>query len=173
MMYLTGPWSVVYAVDLRTHKLVWTYDPEVPRSTGENACCDVVNRGVALYDDKIYVGSFDGRLISVDANTGEKIWEVVTVDQSKPYTITGAPRVVNGKVIIGNGGAELGVRGYFTAYDCTNRQTALALLLRFPVILLILSKNESMEAAAETWTGEWWKYGGGVQFGMPWPSILN
>ncbi|MFA9192643.1 PQQ-binding-like beta-propeller repeat protein [Flavobacterium sp. FZUC8N2.13] len=117
VMYLTGPWSIVFAVDLRTHKLLWKYDPEVPKSYGEKGCCDVVNRGVALYEDKIFVGTFDGRLIALNSENGKKIWEVLTVDQSQPYTITGAPRVIKGKVIIGNGGAELGVRGYFTAYD--------------------------------------------------------
>lgn len=111
-----GRGALFFAVDLRTH-ILWKYNPQVPKSFGEKGCCDVVNRGVALYDNKIYVGTFDGRLIALDSETGAKIWEVLTVDQSKPYTITGAPRVIKGKVIIGNGGAELGVRGYFSAYD--------------------------------------------------------
>lgn len=160
MMYLTGPWSMVFAVDLRTQEIVWKYDPEVPKSTGEKGCCDVVNRGVALYNGKVFVGTFDGRLISLDAKTGELVWEVVTVDQSKPYTITGAPRVVNGKVIIGNGGAELGVRGYFTAYDAeTGKQ-----VWRFYTVPGNPKdgfENEYMEMAAETWTGQWYEYGGG------------
>lgn len=82
-----------------------------------NACCDVVNRGVAVYEGKLYLGVIDGRVEALDAKTGERIWSKVTVDQSKPYTITGAPRVVDGKVLIGNGGAELGVRGYLNALD--------------------------------------------------------
>jgi len=105
IMYLSGPWSIVYAIDARKGQLIWTYDPEVPREYGERACCDVVNRGVALFRGLIFVGSLDGRLIAIDAATGKKVWEVLTVDREKPYTITGAPRVVDGKVIIGNGGA--------------------------------------------------------------------
>lgn len=167
VMYLTGPWSIVFAVDLRTHKLVWKYDPKVPKSYGEKGCCDVVNRGVALYDNKIFVGTFDGRLIAIDSESGKKIWEVMTVDQTHPYTITGAPRVIKGKVIIGNGGAELGVRGYFTAYDANSGKEA----WRFYTVPGDPSKpfeNKAMEKAAKTWTGKWWEYGGG---GTVWDSM--
>ena len=117
IMFLTGSWSIVYAVDSRTGTLIWTYDPQVPGKFGEKACCDVVNRGLAMFQGSVYVGTMDGRLISIDAATGVSEWEVFTVDTSKHYSITGAPRVVDGKVIIGNGGAEYGVRGYVTAYD--------------------------------------------------------
>jgi len=117
VMYVTSAWSLVYALDAKTGEELWVYDPDVDRAVGVKACCDVVNRGVAVYDGKVYVGVIDGRLEALDAETGEVVWSKVTVDQSKPYTITGAPRVVNGKVLIGNGGAELGVRGYLSAYD--------------------------------------------------------
>ncbi len=117
VLYTTGSWSVVFAVDARTGKQFWKYDPEVPQATGANACCDVVNRGVAVYSGRVYVGTLDGRLAALDAETGKVLWQTVTVDQTQPYTITGAPRVVKGKVIIGNGGAEFGVRGYVSAYD--------------------------------------------------------
>ncbi|MEP0203158.1 MAG: PQQ-dependent dehydrogenase, methanol/ethanol family [Halioglobus sp.] len=120
VMYVTSAWSLVYALDAKTGKELWTYDPEVDKAVGVKACCDVVNRGVAVYDGKVFVGIIDGRLEALDAKTGEKQWSVVTVDQSKPYTITGAPRVVDGRVMIGNGGAELGVRGYLTAYDANS-----------------------------------------------------
>ncbi len=103
--------------DARTGDALWTYDPNVDRAVGVKACCDVVNRGVAVFDGKVYVGVIDGRLEALDAKTGTRVWSTVTVDQAKAYTITRAPRVVNGKVLIGNGGAELGVRGYLTAYD--------------------------------------------------------
>ena len=116
-MYVTSAWSVVYALDAKTGEELWVYDPDVDRAVGVNACCDVVNRGVAVYDGKVFVGVIDGRLEALDAKTGERVWSTVTVDQSKPYTITGAPRAVNGMVLIGNGGAELGVRGYISAYD--------------------------------------------------------
>ncbi len=160
IMYTSGPWSIVYAIDVRNGKLIWTFDPEVPREYGERACCDVVNRGVALYKGHVYVGSLDGRLIAIDAVTGNKVWEVLTVDVTKPYTITGAPRVVDGKVIIGNGGAEYGTRGYVTAFDAlTGNQ-----IWRFYTVPGDPSKpfeSKPMEDAAKTWTGEWWKYGGG------------
>ena len=167
VMYLTGPWSIVFAVDLRTHKLLWKYDPQVPKSYGEKGCCDVVNRGVALYNNKIFVGTFDGRLIAINSESGEKIWEVLTVDQTQPYTITGAPRVIKGKVIIGNGGAELGVRGYFTAYDANSGKEA----WRFYTVPGDPSKpfeNKAMEKAGKTWTGKWWEYGGG---GTVWDAM--
>lgn len=82
-----------------------------------NACCDVVNRGVAAWVGRVYVGTLDGRLIALDAASGNPVWEVKTVPEGGRYTITGAPRVVKGMVLIGNGGGEMGIRGYVTAYD--------------------------------------------------------
>ena len=93
IMYLTGPWSIVYAVDARTGTMLWTYDPEVDPNMGEKACCDVVNRGVALYKGDIFVGVIDGRLISLDAADGSLNWEIMTVPEGQNYTITGAPRI--------------------------------------------------------------------------------
>ena len=117
IMYFTGMWSIVYAVDCRDGSILWAWDPGVDRAiNGGKPCCGIVNRGVALYKGRIFVGVIDGRLVSLDARTGKPVWDVVTVDQSKHYTITGAPRVVDGKVIIGNGGAEFGVRGFFSAF---------------------------------------------------------
>jgi quinohemoprotein ethanol dehydrogenase len=167
VLYTTGSWSVVFAVDARTGKALWTYDPQVPRTAGRNACCDVVNRGVALYRGRVYVGTLDGRLLALDAATGAPAWEVTTVDTSKPYTITGAPRVVKGKVIIGNGGAELGVRGYVSAYDAETG----ALVWRFytvPGDPALPFESPALERAAATWNGEWWKAGGG---GTVWDSL--
>jgi alcohol dehydrogenase (cytochrome c)/quinohemoprotein ethanol dehydrogenase len=116
-LYLTTAWSKVKAFDAATGKALWEYDPKVPGETGVKACCDVVNRGLAAWGDKLFFGTLDGRLVALDRNTGAVAWEKVTVDQSKSYTITGAPRVIDGKVIIGNGGAEFGVRGFVAAYD--------------------------------------------------------
>ena len=125
IMYVSASWSVVHAIDARTGKRLWTYDPGVNREIGYKGCCDVVNRGVALYKGKVYVGAYDGRLVAIDAVTGKKVWEKDTlIDHSHSYTITGAPRVVKGKVLIGNGGAEYGARGYVTAYDAETGEQA-------------------------------------------------
>lgn len=167
VMYTTGSWSIVFAIDARTGKQLWKYDPQVPHRYGPKACCDVVNRGVAVYKGKVYVGTLDGRLIALDAATGKPVWDVVTVDQSRPYTITAAPRVVKGKVIIGNGGAEFGVRGYVSAYDAETGKMA----WRFYTVPGDPSKpfeSAAMEKAAKTWKGEWWKIGGG---GTVWDSV--
>ena len=123
-----------------------------------------MNRGVAFYDGRIYVGAIDGRLIALDAKSGAVAWQTSTVDRNHPYTITGAPRAANGLVFIGNGGAEYGVRGYVTAYDA---RTA-AFRWRFytvpgePSTMPEKAASDSiMGVAAATWTGEWWKLGGG------------
>jgi len=170
IMYVTASWSVVHAVDTRTGKKLWTYDPGVDRSKGYRGCCDVVNRGVALYKGKVFVGAYDGRLVALDAATGAKVWEKDTlIDHEHSYTITGAPRVFNGKVVIGNGGAEYGVRGYVTAYDAETGNQA----WRWFTVPGDPSKpfeDASMEAAAKTWdpAGKWWINGGG---GTAWDTI--
>ncbi|MCI0659474.1 MAG: PQQ-dependent dehydrogenase, methanol/ethanol family [Acidobacteria bacterium] len=167
VIYTTGSWSVVFAIDARTGKRLWKWDPQVPQKFGQRACCDVVNRGVAVYKGRVYVGVLDGRLAALDAATGKPVWEVVTVDQLKPYTITGAPRIVKGKVIIGNGGSEFGVRGYFSAYDADTG----ALVWRFYTVPGNPSKpfeSPALKIAAATWKGKWWKFGGG---GTVWDSF--
>ena len=170
IMYVTAPWSVVHAIDARTGKKIWTFDPEVARDKGYRGCCDVVNRGVALHKGKVFVGAYDGRLIALDAATGKKVWEKDTIiDHKHSYTITGAPRVANGRVIIGNGGAEYGVRGYVTAYDAETGDQA----WRWFVVPGDPDKpyeDESMAAAAKTWdpAGKYWVNGGG---GTVWDSI--
>ncbi|MEL7042931.1 MAG: PQQ-dependent dehydrogenase, methanol/ethanol family [Pseudomonadota bacterium] len=173
-MYVTSAWSIVYALDAKTGEELWVYDPDVDRAVGVNACCDVVNRGVAVYEGKVYVGVIDGRVEALNAQTGEVIWSKVTVDQSRPYTITGAPRVVDGKVLIGNGGAELGVRGYLNALDADTGE----LIWRF---YTVPSPDKTPDGAASdsafeqvgnvTWgdTGAWTTDGGG---GTVWDSII-
>ena len=168
VMFTTGTWSTVFAHDARTGELLWKYDPEVPREWGVYACCDVVNRGVAAWKGRIYVGTLDGRLVALDAGTGQPDWSVQTTPKDRPYTITGAPRVVDGKVIIGNGGSEYGVRGFITAYDADTGDQA----WRFytvpgnpddPI------EGEHLKAAMSSWRGgEWWKVGGG---GTVWDSM--
>ncbi|MEZ5893345.1 MAG: PQQ-dependent dehydrogenase, methanol/ethanol family [Parvularculaceae bacterium] len=168
VMYITTAWSKVKAYDAVTGRELWAFDPKVPGERAVKACCDVVNRGVAAWNGKVYVGTLDGRLIALDAKTGAVVWSVVTVDQSKPFTITGAPRVVKGRVIIGNGGAEYGVRGYVTAYDAETGEAD----WRFYTVPGDPAKgfeNEAMAKAAQTWNGEWWKLGGG---GTVWDAIV-
>ncbi|HEX6162003.1 MAG TPA: PQQ-dependent dehydrogenase, methanol/ethanol family, partial [Vicinamibacterales bacterium] len=169
VMYTTGSWSVTYAIDARTGKQLWKWDPEVHRKYDNIACCDVVNRGAAFYKGKVYVGVLDGRLAAIDATTGKVAWQTTTVDQTQPYTITGAPRIANGKIIIGNGGAEYGVRGYVSAYDAETGKLA----WRFYTVPGDPSKpqeNKALERALPTWQGnDWWKYGGG---GTVWDSIV-
>ena len=167
VLYFTGSWSVVFAVDARTGKQLWKYDPAVPKETGKKGCCDVVNRGVAFYQGRVFSAAFDGRLFALDAKTGKVIWEVVTVDQTKPYTITGAPRIVKGKVLIGNGGGELGVRGYFSAYDPADGKLVWR-TYTVPGNPADGFESLALEKAAATWTGEWWKFGGG---GTVWDSM--
>src|SRR5260370_20858052 len=124
VMYFTTAWSKVFAVKAATGKRTWSYDPKVPPEWAVNACCDVVNRGVAVWQGKVFVGTLDGRLVALDAASGKPVWETLTIDQKYPYTITGAPRVVKGKVLIGNGGAEFGVRGYISSYDAATGKMA-------------------------------------------------
>ena len=169
-MYFTSTWSRVYAVDAVTGEDLWSYDPQVPGEWARWACCDVVNRGVAVYQGRVYFASLDGRLIALDAATGALVWEVDTIiDRSLHYTITGAPRAARGKVFIGNGGAEYGVRGYVTAYDAATGEQ----LWRFytvPGDPSLPFEHPEMEMAAKTWKGgEWWKFGGG---GTVWNSIV-
>jgi quinohemoprotein ethanol dehydrogenase len=166
-IYITTAWSKVKAYDGISGKLLWEYDPEVPGDTGVKACCDVVNRGLAAWGDRLYFGTLDGRLISLDRDTGKPVWTKVTVDQSKPYTITGAPRIIDGKVIIGNGGAEMGVRGYVTAYDADDGDE----LWRFYTVPDKPGGNDGqphLKTAEATWKGEWWSQGGG---GTAWDAM--
>ena len=128
VMYFSTAWSKVKALDAKTGRAIWQYDPKVPLEYGVKVCCDVVNRGVAMWNGKIYVGTLDGRLIALDAANGQEVWSVQTTDTTKPYAITGAPRVAKGKVFIGNGGAEFGVRGYISAYDAETGDLGMALL---------------------------------------------
>jgi len=184
-LYGTVTWGVVFAVDARTGKEKWRWDPQLghqnfpPGSmgkpdadkvrTGPSLCCGPGNRGVAVYGGKVYVGTLDARLVALDAETGKVVWDVPTADKNSDYSITGAPLIVKGKVIIGNGGGEFAVRGYISAYDPETGK----LIWRFYTVPGDPSKpfeNKAMEAAAKTWSGNipWWKLGGG---GNPWNAI--
>jgi PQQ-dependent dehydrogenase (methanol/ethanol family) len=168
VIYTTGSWSVVYAMDASTGEVRWTYDPKVSRAGAYFICCDAVNRGVALYRGKVYVGTLDGRLVALDARSGTPVWSVTTVDTTRPYAITGYPRIAKGMVLIGNAGAEYGVRGYITAYDAQSGEM-LWRIYTVPGDPSLGFESKAMEEAAKTWNREWWKVGGG---GTVWEGIV-
>lgn len=171
VMYVTGAYSIVSALDAQTGEELWKYDPKVPRDKVRDGCCGPANRGVAIWKGRVYVGAYDGRLIALDAQTGEVEWEVDTIiDHSRSYTITGAPRIMDDKVIIGNGGAEFGVRGYITAYD-TETGEQLWRFFTVPGNPALPPENKAMEIALPTWNGDqWWDEGGGGG-GTVWDSM--
>ncbi len=170
VMYVTASWSVVHALNAVTGEELWVYDPQVPRDFASKGCCDVVNRGVALWEGQVFVATYDGRLVALDSATGDVTWEVDTIEnRDLSYTITGAPRVYNGKVIIGNGGAEYGVRGYLTAYDAASGDQVWR-WYSVPGDPADPYEGPEMARAALTWdpAGEYWKAGGG---GTMWDSM--
>jgi len=170
VMYATSTWSRVFALDVRTGRLLWKYDPLVPKTYARKGCCDVVSRGVAVVDGRVILATYDGRLIALRSLNGEKLWEVDTiVDRNKSYSISGAPRVARDKVIIGNGGADFGARGYFSAYDIATG----ALRWRFFTVPKGPNgpfENPELETAARTWDpASRWDLGGG---GTVWDSMV-
>ncbi len=167
LMYTTSAWSKVQAFRAATGELLWQFDPKVPGEIAAHVCCDVVNRGVAVRKGRVYVGTLDGRLIALDARTGQRLWSVSTTEGKRPYVVTGAPLVAGGRVIIGNAGGEYGVRGYVTAYDAVTGKR----IWRFypvPGDPAKGSESDAMRRAAATWRGDWWKDGGG---GTVWNSL--
>ena len=151
-LYLTTAWSKVKAFDAATGEELWSYDPQVPGETAVKACCDVVNRGLAAWGDGLFLGTLDGRLVKLDRDTGTVVWDKQTTDPDMSYTITGAPRVIDGRVMIGNGGAEFGVRGYFAAYDADSGEE----LWRFYTVPAGDEDDSSpayLQKAAKTWSG--------------------
>jgi quinohemoprotein ethanol dehydrogenase len=166
-VFVTTPWSKVYAFDAKTGKPLWKYDPQVPGEWAVNLCCGIVNRGVAVWKGKVIWGTLDGRLVAVDAKSGKKAWEVQATDRSKQLSITGAPRIADGRIFIGEAGSEFHQRGYLAAYDADNGKE----LWRWYAVPGDPSKpfeQPELEMAAKTWKGEWWKTGGG---GTPWDAI--
>jgi len=167
-IYVSSPWSKVYAFDAKNGSLLWKYDPKVPGEWAVNLCCGIVNRGVAVWNDMVIWGTLDGRLVAANAINGEKVWEVQATDRSKTLSITGAPRIAEGRIFIGEAGSEFHQRGYMAAYDAANGQE----LWRWwsvPGDPSLGFEQPELEMAAATWKGEWWLTGGG---GTPWDGIL-
>jgi quinohemoprotein ethanol dehydrogenase len=168
-IYVTTPWSKVYAFDAKSGERLWKYDPKVPRELAATSlCCNISNRGVAYWNGKIIWGTLDGRLVAVDAKKGTKVWEAQTTDPQLALSITGAPRIGNGMVFIGQAGAEFHQRGYMSAWDAETGKK----LWHWWVVPGNPAKGfeqPELEWAAKTWNGEWWKTGGG---GTPWDGIL-
>lgn len=173
ILYTSSSWNKVYAYDAATGKELWRYDPEVPRTKGKDICCDAVSRGIAAYKDKIYLATLDGRLQAIDAKTGKLNWSTATYDPKSIMTISGAPRIVKGKVLIGQGGADYGTRGFVSAYDAETGE----LSWRFYITPNPQNKPDGaisdkvlMEKAYATWgDGAWREMGGG---GTPWDAIV-
>jgi quinohemoprotein ethanol dehydrogenase len=167
VLFGTGAWSVVFAVDAKTGAYKWRFDPEVTRSFISHLCCGPETRGLAIYNGKVYVAALDGRLIALDQETGKALWTVQTTPKDSAYSITSPPRIVKGRVIVGNAGAEFGVRGYFTAYDAESGKQQ----WRFYTVPGDPSKpfeHPELAAAAKTWNGKWWEHGGG---GTVWDAM--
>ncbi len=176
VIYVSTGWSHVYALDARSGEQLWHYDAQVPKANLIKICCGPVNRGVALWHDEesgslqVFVGALDGRLIALDAATGEENWSVQSTPTDGNYSITGAPRVFKGMVIIGNGGAELGVRGFVTAYDVKTGEQKWR-FYTVPGDRNQPQESPALEAALETWSGDYWYQGGGGG-GTAWDSLV-
>ena len=167
VIYFTESWGQVNAIDASSGQSLWRFDPQVSGDVAGRGCCGVNNRGAAVYEGKVYVTVYDGRMFALDAGTGEVLWETQTVDPELWYTSTGAVRVANGKVFIGNGGAEFRTRGFVSALDADTGE----ILWRFytvPGNPELGFENDAMRMAAETWNGNWWDRGGG---GSTWDGI--
>ena len=172
VIYNTSAFNIVTAYRGATGEKLWTFDPGVDRAWARLACCGPSSRGIAAWNGKIYVGALDGRLIAVDAKTGREVWTTRTFESDWPYSITGAPRVFDGKVVIGNGGADYGVRGFVSAYDAETGKK----LWKFYIVPGNPAdgpdgeaSDSAMQLATPTWSGEWWQGGGG---GTAWDSLV-
>jgi quinohemoprotein ethanol dehydrogenase len=172
VLYNVSAWDLTTAYDAATGKVLWTYDPKVAPEWARLACCGPVSRGIAAWHGKIIIAALDGRLIAVDAKSGKPVWTTQTIEKGQPLSLTGAPRIAAGQVIIGNAGGDFGARGYISAYDAdTGKPTwKFYLVPGNPAAMPEGAASDSvMPMAAKTWTGEWWKVGGG---GNDWDGIV-
>ena len=161
IMYITGSYSRMYAVDVETGEEIWQYDARLPE--GILPCCDVINRGAALYEDKVIFGTLDARIVALDAKTGDVVWRDKIGDYKAGYSYTAAPMIVNGLVVTGNSGGEFGIVGSVQARDVNTGD----LVWERPVIeghMGTLNGEESTMTGTlnATWPGDMWKTGGGA-----------
>lgn len=170
VMYASGNLGRVYALDATTGKAIWTFEPEVDMQVNRSACCDQANRGLAVANGKVFVGSLDGKLYALDAKTGKTLWSVDTiVDHSRGYTITGAPDVAGDLVVIGNAGAEYDTRGYVTAYRVSDGGQAWRFFTVPRDPKSGPQENPELNEALKTWDPDSrWDIGGG---GTVWDAI--
>jgi quinohemoprotein ethanol dehydrogenase len=173
VLYVSTAWNHLYAFDAKTGKQLWHYNARVPGEWLRNVCCGNVSRGIAAYDGKIYMGTLDARLVAIDAKTGKEAWSTDTIigDHNEPlnrFSITMAPRVARGKVFVGASGGEFGVRGWIAAFDAATGKEAWR-FYNVPGDPAKGFENEQMKQAAATWSGEWWKLGGG---GSVWDAAI-
>ena len=174
VLYVSTAWSMVKAYDAKTGALKWSYDPKVPRAKLVDVCCDAVNRGVALYGNNVYVGTLDGRLVALDQKTGHEVWSKLTIPEGSHQAITGAPRIAKGMVLIGSAGSEYFSRGYLAAYDAQTGDQVWK-FFTVPGDPAKPAEGKHLEAAAKTWSGEFWKTGGGgnVWDGITYDPVTN
>lgn len=169
IMFFSGPFNKVWAFDVRTGQEIWQFTHDYNTDANIDLCCGFSNRGLAMYKGDLFMGTLDGKLLSIDAATGKKNWEVMTIPEGEHYSITGAPRIVKGQVVIGNGGAEIGARGYVTAYDAATGDQKWR-FYTVPGDPAQSYEHKDLEEAAKTWNGsEYWKQGGG---GTVWDAIV-
>ncbi|MDJ0608329.1 MAG: PQQ-dependent methanol/ethanol family dehydrogenase [Kiloniellales bacterium] len=161
VMYITGSYSRLFAIDVKTGEEIWQYDARLPE--GILPCCDVVNRGAALYGDKIYFGTLDARIVALDRKTGDVVWRKKIASYKAGYSYTAAPVIVNGLVITGNSGGEFGIVGAVQARDAETGE----LVWNRPVIEGHMGTYKGQESTMTgklnaTWPGDLWKTGGGA-----------
>ena len=169
VLYFAVGHSIIHALAADTGELLWKHDPKVHEVAGHKMRAGFGVRGIAYHNGKILTGTLDGRLIALDADDGAVLWSVQTTQgPGDGRYITGQPYILGGKVIIGHGGADYeAVRGYVTAYEVETGKQAWRFYL-VPGNPADGFENDAMAMAAKTWTGEWWKLGGG---GTAWNAM--